>query len=298
MGGRRRHEMGLAPSAIRALERLRQCSIFAMTQHRIVLSRWGTLNQAFCTSSGWQIWAARMPDQPITEAHADSRPGQGAGGPVVHMARCLRQRTGPAQDVLCGGRRPAHHANAASRAGWLRRVYIMPAAYDGGPRSECLARTTASSRRHASAPLARATGHAYGMRRLARLSTRPAWYRVLGERELIVMSMAASRRAVVVWSAVAWDGSARPRFPQHSCSSGHRHGGIFFNRASRAGDLQPFAPAVPLEVGPATSRSWRQPFMYTIHVSRNTGEPRRVSHSSDRPPQTVTRAENEAFHAL
>jgi len=103
MGGRRRHEMGLAPSAIRALERLRQCSIFAMTQHRIVLSRWGTLNQAFCTSSGLQIWARAMPDQPITEAHADSRPGRGAGGPVVHMARCLRQRTGPAQDVLCGG---------------------------------------------------------------------------------------------------------------------------------------------------------------------------------------------------
>jgi carbamoyltransferase len=271
------------------------------------------LNGPFFTASGLEdLGPGRSASEPLLEAHADlaASAQRLLEEVIVHVATCLRRRTG--LDSLCyaGGVALNIDANTAllERAGF-RNVYIMPAAYDGGT-SIGAAYATYFRRRPGAprpAPIERAdlgSGFDDGAVQAAISATGLQSTRLDDAGLVDAVASRLARGAVVGWFRGRMEFGPRALgFRSILADPRQQRMADYVNlRIKGRETFRPFAPAVPLErADEFFEMKAPSPFMLYKFAVREAhradlGAVMHVDGSSR--VQTVTEAENGDFHRL
>jgi carbamoyltransferase len=280
----------------------------------IDLSKMGYyLNKAFFTESGLaDVGPARREEDELMESHADLAASAQLilEEAVVHMAQCLRKRTGMRNLCYAGGVALNIDANAAvlEKAGF-QNIYIAPAAYDGGTSigAAIAAHYAVHKAAKRIAPLERADlGTAYtDDEGIEALHAAGIEYRRMEETELIDhVATRLAQGAVVGWYRGRMECGPRALgFRSILASPQHKAMADYLNTEVKGREVfRPFAPAVPLEFADRYFlASAPSPFMlYKFEVRKERRhELGAVTHvDGSARAQTVTPRENQAFHAL
>ncbi|MDZ4730690.1 MAG: carbamoyltransferase C-terminal domain-containing protein [Xanthomonadales bacterium] len=271
------------------------------------------LNKPFFTEAGLlDIGPARGPEEAITEQHANLAASAQVllEEAVTHMAICLRIRTGKVNLCYAGGVALNIDANSAilEKAGF-KNIYIMPASYDGGTSIGAAIATHFAINKGAKriAPLIRADlGTIYRDEDIAKaLTDAGVSFRRMDETELIQhVASRLSKGAVVGWYRGRMECGPRALgFRSILANPEHKAMADYLNTQVKGREVfRPYAPAVPLEFADIYfNASAASPFMlYKFKVREEFRDKlAAVTHvDGSARAQTVTKVENEAFHAL
>jgi len=271
------------------------------------------LNGPFFTRSGLEdLGPGRSASDPLLEEHADlaASAQRLLEEVIVHVATCLRRRTG--LDSLCyaGGVALNIDANTAllERAGF-RNVYIMPAAYDGGTSIGAAYATYFRCLPGAPrpAPIERADLGSECDERAVAAAISDAGFdgiRLDDERLLDTVASRLAQGAVVGWFRGRMEFGPRALgFRSILADPRQQRMADYVNTCIKGREtFRPFAPAVPLErAAEFFDMKAPSPFMLYKFAVRdaqrgNLGAVTHVDGSSR--VQTVTAAENSDFHRL
>ncbi|MBX9903485.1 MAG: hypothetical protein K2Y31_03945 [Burkholderiales bacterium] len=271
------------------------------------------LNKPFFTESGIKdIGPARAAEEAITEQHAHLAASAQVllEEAVTHMALCLRKRTGKSNLCYAGGVALNIDANSAilEKAGF-KNIYIMPASYDGGTSIGAAIAThyAVNNRPKRIAPLNRADlGTVYADEDISKaLSDAGVAFRRLNELELIEhVASRLAQGAVVGWYRGRMECGPRALGFRSILANPERKAmADYLNTQVKGREVfRPYASAVPLEFADRYFNvSAASPFMlYKFEVRKEFRDKlAAVTHvDGSARAQTVTRDENEAFHAL